>query len=162
MACEHACMPWLLVIHAAATCFMAGVIWIIQVVHYPLFAMVGTDGFSAYERSHAARITPVVGTAMLIEAVCSGLLLLAMGDLAARGIPRWMPIAGAVLLAAIWLSTFALQVPLHGQLAQGFDDAAHSALVRSNWIRTVAWSARAALAAWVLVIWMNGSAAAER
>lgn len=155
-------MPWLLVIHAAATCFMAGVIWIIQVVHYPLFGMVGADGFAAYERSHAARITPVVGTAMLIEAACTGLLLVAMGELAARGIPRWVPVAGAVLLAAIWLSTFAMQVPLHGQLAQGFDEAAHTALVRSNWIRTIGWSLRAALATWLIVAWMAGSIATQR
>lgn len=148
-------MPWLLVVHAVSTCFMAGVIWIIQVVHYPLFGMVGRDGFAAYERAHAARITPVVGTAMLIEAACTGLLLLALGDLAARGVPRWMPIVGAVLLACIWLSTFAVQVPLHGQLGQGFDEAAHDALVRSNWIRTVGWTLRGALAAWMVVLWMQ-------
>jgi hypothetical protein len=152
-------MPWLLVVHAVSTCFMAGVIWIIQVVHYPLFGMVGRDGFAAYERAHAARITPVVGSAMLLEAACTGLLLLALGELAARGIPRWMPIAGAVLLACIWLSTFALQVPLHGQLAQGFDDSAHQALVRGNWIRTAGWTLRGGLAAWMLVLWMQAPAA---
>jgi uncharacterized membrane protein len=151
-------MPWLLVIHAVATCFMAGVIWIIQVVHYPLFGMVGRDGFAAYERSHASRITPVVGTAMLLEAACTGLLLLALGELASRGIPRWMPVVGAILLAGIWISTFALQVPLHGQLAQGFEDATHDALVRSNWIRTVGWTLRGALAAWMLVLWMQAPA----
>jgi hypothetical protein len=137
---------------------MAGIIWIIQVVHYPLFGMVGRDGFAAYERSHASRITPVVGTAMLLEAACTGLLLLALGELASRGIPRWMPVVGAILLAGIWISTFALQVPLHGQLAQGFEDATHDALVRSNWIRTVGWTLRGALAAWMLVLWMQAPA----
>jgi hypothetical protein len=29
--------------------------------------------------------------------------------------------------------------------------------VRSNWIRTIGWSLRAALAAWLLVAWMGGS-----
>jgi len=72
-------MPWLLVMHAAATFFMAAVIWIIRVVPSPLFGMVGADGFVAYERSHASRITPVVGTAMLIEAACTGLLVVWMG-----------------------------------------------------------------------------------
>ncbi len=150
-------MPWLLVIHAAATFFMAGVIWIIQVVHYPLFGMVGRDGFAAYESAHASRITPVVGTAMLVEAACTGLLLLTMAEFSARGIPKWIPLAGAILLAGIWLSTFALQVPLHGQLGQGFDESAHAALVRTNWIRTVGWSLRATLAAWLLVAWMESS-----
>jgi hypothetical protein len=66
-----------------------------------------------------------------------------------------MPIAGAVLLACIWLSTFAVQVPLHAQLGQGFDEATHQALVRSNWIRTVGWTLRCALAAWMVVLWMQ-------
>ena len=32
----------LLLVHAASTLFMAGVIWFVQVVHYPLMASVGT------------------------------------------------------------------------------------------------------------------------
>jgi hypothetical protein len=42
-------------------------------------------------------------------------------------------------------STWRLQVPRHDALARGWDAAAHRALVRSNWVRTAAWSARAAL-----------------
>ena len=34
----------LLLLHAAATLFMTGLIWFVQVVHYPLFARVGEDG----------------------------------------------------------------------------------------------------------------------
>ena len=33
---------------AAATWFMAGLHWFVQVVHYPLFADVGTERFIAY------------------------------------------------------------------------------------------------------------------
>ena len=36
-------MPLLLQLHALATIFMAGVIWFVQVVHYPLFRAVGRD-----------------------------------------------------------------------------------------------------------------------
>jgi hypothetical protein len=42
----------------------------------------------------------------------------------------------------IWLSTALLQVPRHRALEAGFDPAAHRALVATNWIRTVAWTAR--------------------
>jgi hypothetical protein len=38
-------MVLLLLANAAATFFMVGVIWFVQVVHYPLFARVGTLDF---------------------------------------------------------------------------------------------------------------------
>ena len=50
-------------VHAAATWFLVGLIWIIQVVHYPLFARVGEDGFVAYEAAHTRLISLVVGPA---------------------------------------------------------------------------------------------------
>lgn len=71
-----------LVANVALAWFLAGLIWTIQVVHYPLFPRVGREGFAAYEQAH------------------------------------------------------------------GFDADAHARLVSSNWIRTVAWSARALLLAW--------------
>jgi hypothetical protein len=37
---------------------MTGVIWIVQTVHYPLFALLGRDGFGEYAREHQRRITP--------------------------------------------------------------------------------------------------------
>ena len=85
---------------------MAGLAWFVQVVHYPLFAGVGAQGFADYEREHQRRTGFVVVPAMLCEAACAGLLLL----LAPRD--PWV-LAGAGLLAAIWISTFAVQVPLH-------------------------------------------------
>jgi hypothetical protein len=60
-------------------------------------------------------------------------------------------LVGLALIAAIWLSTFFVQVPLHGRLARdGHSAAVVDSLVRSNWIRTIAWTARAILAAWML------------
>ena len=35
---------WLLILHAGATLYMAGVIWFVQIVHYPLFSRVGQPG----------------------------------------------------------------------------------------------------------------------
>jgi len=50
----------LLVAHAAATLVMVGVIWFVQVVHYPLMARVSASEFAAYEREHQNRTTFVV------------------------------------------------------------------------------------------------------
>ena len=135
----------LLLIHAAATLFMTGLIWFVQIVHYPLFAEVGTGGFARYEQLHSARTTWVVAPVMLVELAAAAALVWMAGAQT-----RTLAWTGAALVAAIWLSTFFLQVPRHAQLTAGFDAGAHSALVSTNWIRTVAWSARAVLALWML------------
>lgn len=137
----------IIALHACATLFMAGLIWFVQVVHYPLFARVGSDGFTAYSEAHQRLTTLVVGPAMLIEAVTAAILVF----MRPAGVSPTLLWAGLALLGGIWLSTAFLQVPLHGRLAAGFSAEACDALVSTNWIRTVAWSLRGCLVAWMLV-----------
>jgi hypothetical protein len=54
-------------------------------------------------------------------------------------------VAGAILLFIIWASTIFLQVPCHRDLEERYDAETHNELVRSNWIRTFAWTARAVI-----------------
>ncbi len=42
----------LLAVHLAATAAMTGLIWFVQVVHYPLFDLVGRAQFVGYEAAH--------------------------------------------------------------------------------------------------------------
>lgn len=132
----------LVLVHAAATLFMTGLVWFVQVVHYPLYDRVGADGFSRYELDHTRRTGWVVGPAMAVEAGSAAWLLAAPPT----GVPVALLWLGAALLALVWLSTFFLQVPRHGELCYGFDAGAHRALVRSNWVRTWLWSARSLVA----------------
>lgn len=131
-----------LIVHALATCMMAGVIWFVQVVHYPLFNAVGEESFTEYETRHQSRTGVIVGPLMLVE-LATAILLLAMVP---AGVPRWMPLVGLVMLALVWLSTFGVQVPLHQKLSRGFDARAHGVLVATNWGRTFLWTARGVLA----------------
>jgi hypothetical protein len=135
-----------LLIHLASTWFMTGLIWFVQVVHYPLFNQVGESVFSRYETIHTQSTTWVVGPVMLAELFSAGWLLW----LAPEGIPGWKLWAGAGLLGIVWVSTALLQVPQHGILASGFDQRAYETLVSTNWIRTVGWSLRGLLALWML------------
>jgi hypothetical protein len=134
---------WLLIAHLACTWFLVGLIWTIQVVHYPLFEMADKARFAEFAAAHSARITPVVGPAMVLELLLAGWLVLASPAV----LPRGWALAGLALLAIIWVSTALLQVPQHGRLADSFDEPAHAFLVTSNWVRTVAWTLRGALAA---------------
>ncbi|MGF1580916.1 MAG: hypothetical protein ACFCD0_16250 [Gemmataceae bacterium] len=130
-----------LLLNAGATLYMVGLIWFVQVVHYPMYAQVGEAQFSKYENTHVQLTTWVVLPPMLVELVTSLLLLM----MAPTGIPKSWLWAGFLLVLLIWLSTFFLQVPQHDRLARGFDGATHQFLVRSNWIRTIAWSLRGLL-----------------
>lgn len=131
----------LLLGQTATTLFMTGVIWIVQAVHYPLFARVGVDEFREYAEGHERRITPVVGIAMPVEAATAVLLL----HFTPAGVDRSLLVVGAILLLPIWLSTAILQVPAHRRLRDGYDDRAASRLITTNWIRTSLWSVRSAL-----------------
>ena len=131
-------MALLLLAHAAATLFMVGVIWFVQVVHYPLFARVGPSSFSAYSVRHTRLTGLVVGPPMLLEAATAAALVLWNPPEVSVSL-LW---AGLLLVAGIWLSTALLQAPRHTTLGDGFDPAVHRFLVTSNWLRTVLWSLR--------------------
>ncbi|WP_263375251.1 hypothetical protein [Granulicella aggregans] len=131
----------------AATLFMTGLIWFVQIVHYPLFASVhahtSSDAFRTYENSHANRTSFVVFPPMAVE------LLTALAALFPRLRPAFLSqtaaITSAVLVLAIWASTGLLQVPLHNRLAANPTAATIRSLVLSNWLRTALWTARAIL-----------------
>lgn len=133
-------------VHAAATLFLTGLIWFVQVVHYPLMSRAGGEEFRRYEQEHRRLTGFVVAPPMLVELGAAGWLAIRPpfpGSEAAV----W---TGLTLVVLIWTSTALLQVPAHNALSRGFDAAAHRRLVASNWVRTVAWTARSALALWLL------------
>jgi hypothetical protein len=136
-----------LVAQAVASGIMAGVIWFVQVVHYPLFAVVNGTGGADYARLNQARTSLVVLPPMLVEAAAAGWLAV----WPPAGIGRGPAVVGLVLVAVVWLSTLAVQMPLHARLArEGHATGVVATLVRSNWLRTLLWTARAILAAWML------------
>jgi hypothetical protein len=137
----------LALLHAIATWFMTGLIWFVQVVHYPLMGHLGRAEAAGYAASHQRRVSVVVGPVMLLEAI-TALVLLADPPLARN---RALPALGLALLVFIWASTAMLQMPMHGMLLAGRDERAHRRLVASNWIRTLLWTARGVVAAVLLL-----------
>jgi len=129
-------------LHAAATLFMTGLIWFVQIVHYPLFSAVGVQGFSAYADEHVRLTSAVVTGPMLVETM-TGLLLYRHRPV---GVPKALLGWGVVSLLLIWTSTWLLQVPQHRILSLAFDAVAHSLLMTTNWLRTGTWSLRSLLA----------------
>jgi len=130
-------MKLILLTQVFSTLFMVGLIWFVQIVHYPLYENVGRERFPEYEALHNRLTTWVVGPAMLIEMATAVALL----GSAASGTSSlaWL---GLGLLILIWISTAVLSVPAHDDLTAGFSADAYHKLVSTNWIRTVAWSMR--------------------
>lgn len=127
-----------LTVEIAITSILVGLIWVIQWVHYPSFIFIERTQFHDAHMQHMRRITHIVMPLMLLEVFCVGGMI-------------WMDrqlglsiahIMAACLLFVVWGSTWIWQVPLHQKLAHGYDETCIGRLVASNWIRTVAWSAR--------------------
>lgn len=134
---------WLELAHAALTWTLVGLIWTIQLVHYPLFSFVEPARFAGFHAAHSARILLLVGALMPLE-------LAAAVALVVRSPSAWTW-AGLALVSVAWLATGLLSVPQHARLARGFDADALRLLVAGNWIRTGCWSLRGAIALWLLV-----------
>ena len=120
---------------------MVGLIWFVQLVHYPLFESVGQDRFVAYESGHTRRTAFVVGFFMPLEAVTAVWLVVDRPN----GLSGELATTGLVLVAALWVSTALWQAPIHGRLSAGYSESLQRKLVSSNWLRTALWSARGVL-----------------
>ena len=142
-------MNWptvILLANAVSTLFMVGLIWMVQIVHYPLFDDIGQENYVRFQRRHQSNITYIVAPTMLIELATA--VLLAVYPVV--GVDKSLVYSGLLLVVLVWISTALIQVPCHERLVKGFDPAAYQWLVNSNWIRTVAWSARGALVTMML------------
>lgn len=125
-----------LLVQTGTSCFMSGLIWTMQILSYPLLALVGIGNVPGYEQAHNRRFIRLVGPGVAV-AITSAVIMLFWRT---HGVPVAVPIAALVLLAVIIASTIRHGAPAHARLAQQFDPAVHALLVRTNWIRTAAWS----------------------
>ncbi len=149
-----------LLVHAASTSAMTGLIWFVQVVHYPLMSRVGIDEFIIYERDHMQRTTWIVAPLMLFELITAiAIALQPMMSAESAWVSPVIAWTGLALVGVIWASTLFQQVPCHRRLSEGFDVMSWRRLVRTNWVRTAAWSARSCLALQMLIIMLSGSSA---
>jgi hypothetical protein len=135
----------ILAAHAAATWFMAGLCWCVQIVHYPLLLRIARESprmLSDVARQHASHITWIVGPAMLIEAASAAVMI------TIPAVDQPMALIGLAGLVLVWISTFAVQVPLHSRLQRAGPDAPEAArlLVLTNWVRTLTWTFRGVIA----------------
>lgn len=125
---------------------MTGLIWFVQIVHYPLFDGIGAENFQPYANRHRHLTSLVVAGPMLTE-ISSSVLLVAFWSRAYT----WLLWINLALVIAIWISTALCSIPCHEKLcAGGFIPATHQWLVLSNWSRTCLWTVRSLILAFVI------------
>ncbi|MEX0621105.1 MAG: hypothetical protein WD181_05935 [Solirubrobacterales bacterium] len=130
-------MTPVLIANVVSTFFMIGLTWFVQVVHYPLFPMVGSDRFPGYHERHSALTTWVVLPPMVVE-LGSSILLAVSPPSGASG----LALLGALLAVSIWVLTALAAAPAHGRIGRaGLDETSLRSLLAISWVRTVAWSA---------------------
>lgn len=112
-------------------------IWLVQLIVYPSFRRISPEKFPSFHKWYVIRISSVVLPLMILE----------------LGFVTWWilsdkhsiaPALSTIFVFIVWLSTFVLQVPIHNQLKTGKENLLIRRLVSTNWIRTVAWTLKAA------------------
>ena len=131
----------LLLVHLTATAVLTGLVWLVQLVVYPSFRLVG-DGPSwpAFHAAHSRAVAVAVGPPWALQGVTVAALLIRDGPSAL------LLLTGALALTTV-VVTVAVSVPLHTRLGEAYDDAVARRLVSTNWLRTAAWTAGTGCAA---------------
>lgn len=149
-----------MVVHALATWFLVGLIWLVHHVHYPLFADVGPAEYVEFQAEHVSRIGVVLAGPWLVEGVATlGLLILAR-----RRREVVVVVVGAAAAAGVVLISGLASAPAHSELADGFDAVVHDRLMAWNLVRALLWSLKGAVAAvllWWVVVDGRGAAVAS-
>lgn len=122
--------------HLIFTSLMVGVIWVIQLVHYPSFHYVKKDNYPLFQRFHMQRISIIVMPLMTIELLSGSYLVYD------RLYLNIYFLSSILILLVIWLLTAVIFSGLHQRLEKGYGESLVNKMILYNWIRTVLWTLR--------------------
>ena len=129
---------YLFMIHLVSTSFMVGVIWIVQLVHYPTFLFIDEQKSYDFQKFHMSRISYIVMPAMTTE-LFSGIYIYKYSNMA---IDSNLFLLALTILIINWIITALVFVKMHNKLLINYKIEIISLLVKWNWLRTLLWSVR--------------------
>ena len=127
----------ILQINVFCAVFMTGLIWLVQLVHYPSFRFVDAEHFSSFQKFHSNTITFIVGPVMMTELVTAAWLLYYSYS--------FVTILNLASVVTLFILTAVFSVPLHTKLSSAKDEQTIRLLILTNWPRTIMWTLRALL-----------------
>ncbi|MCH9632490.1 MAG: hypothetical protein S4CHLAM6_08260 [Chlamydiae bacterium] len=128
---------FLLLVHITFSLYLFGVIWFVQLVHYPIFLFLNYDSNHNPFVFHQARSSIVVLPAMALELVSIVVLMFIP-------YPNYIIVTTLLVFTLlIWLATFTMQVPCHKVLKAEKDEKVIRRLIWTNWLRTGLWTLKA-------------------
>ncbi len=135
----------MLAIHLVLASIMVGVIWVIQLVHYPSFRFTDREKYVSFQIFHMRNISFIVVPVMILEFL-SGLLLVLY-----HSNHESLLRISFILLLIIWLVTALFFAQIHQKLSKGYDETLVRKLVSFNWIRTLLWTIRTIIITYCLI-----------
>lgn len=129
-----------LVFETALSGVLLGVLWFVQLIHYPLFFKVKED-FLSYEKEHVRKMTYFIIPLIILDVFLNVVLTVKLAYH-----PYSLLIAGALAFNLMaWLSTLFFQLDQHRKLCASFSHKTLKSLINTSWIRTVFWTIKTVL-----------------
>ena len=125
----------LLTTHLTSTSIMVGIIWVIQLVHYPSFKYVKDSDYIIFQKYHMSNISYIVFPSMFTELITS-LLIFFSGE------KSFLFMLSMICISLIWVITGVLFTKFHSTLQKGKDLKMIEKMIKANWIRTLLWTMR--------------------
>jgi hypothetical protein len=104
---------WLFLSAFALVFYGMGAAAVESFVNYPTWPLIGANEFRAYHRA----LGPLIIGHMVIPMLVTTLLTILLLWFRPASIPRWMVWLAIGLQLVTWISTFAIQLPIQGQLS---------------------------------------------
>ncbi len=134
-------MSYVLLINLFSAFAMTGIIWLIQLTHYPSFRYVEMKAWPQFHTFHTGSITLVVAPLMMAQLLSSITLLFSPLFLNYK----FLLIINLALVCVVFIATAFISVPIHNKIAEFFDSSLIESLILTNWIRTISWTLNSVL-----------------
>lgn len=146
---------WLFLVTFALVFYGMGAAAVESFVNYPTWPLIGANEFRAYHRA----LGPLIIGHMVVPLLVATILTILLLWFRPPSIPQWMVWLAIVLQLVTWVSTFAIQLPIQGQLsADGLSLPLIDRLrVTSFWFRRVPHFANAFLFLGMMSVVLRGN-----
>ena len=144
---------WLFLITFALVFYGTGASFVESFVNYPTWRLIGANEFRDYHQA----LGPLIIGYMVIPMLLTTLLTVLLLWLSPAPIPRWAIWLSVVLQFIVWISTFAIQIPIQRQLsADGLSLPLIDQLILTNfWLRKVPQIINSFLFLWMMSLLLN-------